>query len=243
MDWIASIDADGHRLLEVARAEPAAVVPACDGWTSTELAAHTALLHQRIAYLCRTGDMDRPSQRGGQLEPPPDDGVLDWAAGWLDELVSQLRTTPADAGMWSFVAGGGTAGWWSRRMAHETLVHRVDAEQAAGLPVGAVQPELAVDGVDEVLEVFLATFGAPPFGAGETLHLHATDADGEWLLTLGRDRVQVEAGHAKGDAAVRGPAADLYLWLWGRATLDDLEVFGDATVASSLRSAVAASTG
>ncbi len=37
----------------------------------------------------------------------------------------------------------------------------------------------------------------------------------------------VEPGHAKGDAAVRGPAADLLLWLWGRRPLDGFEVFGD----------------
>ncbi|HVM40560.1 MAG TPA: maleylpyruvate isomerase family mycothiol-dependent enzyme, partial [Acidimicrobiia bacterium] len=206
-------------------------------------AGHLGLVHQRTAYLLRTGDLERPSQKGGQLEPPPTDGTVDWAARWHGELLARLQSTDPDAEMWSFFAGGGTAGWWARRMAHETAVHRVDAEQATGGAGGEVDAALAIDGVDEVLDVFLPTFGTPPFGDGETVHLHATDAAGEWLLTLGQDVVGVGRGHAKGDAAVRGPSSSLYLWLWGRAPLQSMEVFGDPSVAAALRSSVAASTG
>jgi uncharacterized protein (TIGR03083 family) len=241
VDWIAHVEADGRALLEAARGEPSAAVPACDGWTLTELAAHTALIHQRTAYLCRTGARERPSQKGGQIEPPPADGVLDWAAGWHAELVDRLRTTPADTEVWSFFPGGRTVGWWARRMAHETLVHRVDAEQAVGRQ-GDVDPDVAVDGVEEVLDVFVARFGTPPFGTGQTVHLHATDVTGEWLVTLGADAVSVERGHAKGDAAVRGAAAVLYLWLWGRAPLGGLEVLGDASLPETLRTIVSTST-
>jgi len=120
-------------------------------------------------------------------------------------------------------------------MAHETSIHRVDAQQATG-SVTAVAPELAIDGVAEALTLFLpmlvASRGEP---AGGTLHLHDTDAEGEWLLTFGEGMATVEEGHAKGDAAVRGLAEDLYLWLWGRLPLDRLEVFGDAELAERLR--------
>lgn len=243
MDWISHVEADGRRIIELARTHPDAPVPACGGWTVTDLVGHLGLIHQRTAYLCRTGDMERPSQKGGHLERRPVEGVVDWAAGWLDELVDRFRTTDPDAEMWSFFPGGGTAGWWQRRMAHETAVHRVDAEQAAGAPVTPVDPAMAIDGVDEVFDVFLPTFGKPPFGDGETLHVHATDVEGEWNLVLGPDAIEVERGHGKGDAAVRGPARELYLWLWGRVPLDDLEVFGEAAIPASLRSTIAASTG
>ena len=46
--------------------------------------------------------------------------------------------------------------------------------------------------------------------------------------------VTVEHGHAKCDAAVRGTAADLHLWLWGRVPPDRLEVFGDPAIAERL---------
>src|SRR6266700_2763359 len=42
------------------------------------------------------------------------------------------------------------------RMAQETVIHRIDAELAAGLPVTPVPDDLAADGVDEVLKRMLA---------------------------------------------------------------------------------------
>jgi predicted lipid carrier protein YhbT len=121
-------------------------------------------------------------------------------------------------------------------MAHETTIHRVDAEQAVGRAVSPVAPELAVDGIDEVFSVFVATFTADQSpGDGRTVHLHSGDAEGEWLIRFDPGEVVVEPGHAKGDAAVRGPAADLLLWLWGRRPLDGLDVFGDRGAAEALR--------
>lgn len=67
------------------------------------------------------------------------------------------------------------------------------------------------------------------------IHLHATDGEGEWLIRFDPGDVVVESGHAKGDAAVRGPAGDLLLWLYGRVPLDDLQAFGDPGAAAALR--------
>ena len=112
-------------------------------------------------------------------------------------------------------------------MAQETTVHRVDAEQAVGRPVAGDRAAFAVDGIDEIFSVFVPTFGAGRSpGDGRTVHLHATDAEGEWLVRFDLGDVVVETGHAKGDAAVRGPAGELLLWLWGRRPLDGFEVFG-----------------
>jgi predicted lipid carrier protein YhbT len=41
------------------------------------------------------------------------------------------------------------------------------------------------------------------------------------------DGLVVTQEHGKGDVAARGGASDLLLFLWGRAGLDALEVFGD----------------
>jgi hypothetical protein len=123
-------------------------------------------------------------------------------------------------------------------MGHETTIHRVDAEQAAGRAVGPIDPAVAVDGIDELFSVFLPARGAGRSpGDGRTVHLHATDAEGEWLIRFAAGDLTVEVGHAKGDAAVRGPAGDLQLWLWGRHPLEALEVFGDPTAAAALRTA------
>jgi hypothetical protein len=106
---------------------------------------------------------------------------------------------------------------------------------------GALDPEMAVDGVDELLELFAPRLPAERFAGTEpvSIHLHATDTEGEWLVRLGPDGVTYEHGHAKGDVAVRGPAADLLLWSWNRAPVDErFEVFGDRAPLATWRTAV-----
>lgn len=122
--------------------------------------------------------------------------------------------------------------FWSWRVLYETLIHRLDAELALGrTPV--VSPEIAADGVEEFLTNVvghpLVADRLREFGhAGETLHLHATDGEGEWMLTLGADGTTWAHGHGKGSAAVRGTTADLLLLVWGRHEVGDrFEVFGD----------------
>ena len=147
-----------------------------------------------------------------------------------------MRTVDPATPVWTFSRSDRTATFWHRRMAHETVVHRVDAEQATGA-VGPLDPALVLDGIAESLEVFVSLMARRENDpATATVHLHATDVEGEWLVTLGGNTVAVEHGHAKGDAAVRGTAADLYLWLWGRNDGAGLEVFGDPAMAEKLRS-------
>jgi hypothetical protein len=75
--------------------------------------------------------------------------------------------------------------------------------------------------------------GAAPLGG--SVHLHCTDVDGEWLLTADADGTDVVTReHAKGDAAMRGPAHDLLLVLWRRQSLDTIDVIGDRAVAERL---------
>ena len=76
-----------------------------------------------------------------------------------------------------------TAGFWLRRITHDTLVHRLDAELAVGRAV-AVTPDLAADGVCDLLDLFRVLPRIDDFSAlaglrghGQTLHFHATDPD------------------------------------------------------------------
>ena len=41
-------------------------------------------------------------------------------------------------------------------MAQETVIHRIDAELGTGQPVAPVRDDLAVDGINELLKVFVA---------------------------------------------------------------------------------------
>src|SRR5215469_3181220 len=70
--------------------------------------------------------------------------------------------------------GPAPAGFWIRRMAHETLVHRADAQLAAGAaPEPLIEAEVAADAIDEWLMLLAGGFAgsgerakALPAGAG-----------------------------------------------------------------------------
>src|SRR6185312_9568117 len=80
--------------------------------------------------------------------------VVDFHDEQLAELTRQLSDRGPDGETWTWFPGEHSTGFWFRRMAHEALVHRVDGELAAGGSTTAVDPVLAADGVEEVLEWF-----------------------------------------------------------------------------------------
>lgn len=245
MNWSDTVAAQGRLLYDAARAAPDARVPACPDFDATKLARHVGFIFERVA-LALGADATAPADGGPDASPfrrddalpapPPADEVFERLPAALDRLVAALAAADPATPMWTLPGGDGTATAWARRMAHESTVHRVDAEQAAGWPVSPIDPDLAVDGVAELLDRVAHT-SAGDGGATSTVHLHATDVEGEWLVAFDTGGVTVTTGHAKGDAAVRGPAAELYLWLWGRRPLDGLEVFGDPAAADRLRRA------
>jgi uncharacterized protein (TIGR03083 family) len=130
-----------------------------------------------------------------------------------------------------------TVGFWQRRQAHETAIHRWDAQLASGSP-DPIDAELAIDGIDEVLTMIpMRPMGEPPTGEGETIQLRCTDRDAEWLVYLLPETITFEPGHAKADVAARASASDLLLLLWGRVPLDAVEVQGDAGVLTRFQDA------
>lgn len=205
-------------------------VPSCPGWDVERLLRHLARVQGWV-----TGVVATPADGTPPAAPQPldDEPVGAFVARIGEQLVERLDQTEPDRLVPGFV-GAVPAAFWLRRMAHEATLHRWDAREALD-PGGdhLIDADLAVDGIDEVLEVLLPLrFDREGFApSGETLHLHATDAPGEWLLTFPVDGpVHVARTHAKGDAAVRGPARDLLLAVWGRRGPEQLEVLGDASV-------------
>jgi len=229
-DWITAVEREGHMLSLAARQDTTAEVPSCPGWNIDELLRHVGIAHHRVALIIREGRTEPPPVE----EASPHGSSLSWYEAGLATLLDAMRTVDPAIPVWTFSRSDQTAAFWHRRMAHETVVHRVDAEQATGA-VGPLDPALVLDGIDESLEVFAPlTVRREEDPSTATVHLHATDVEGEWLVMLGGGTVAVEHGHAKGDVAVRGTAADLHLWLWGRVPLERLEVFGEPAVAERL---------
>lgn len=213
----------------VAGADPSAPVPTCPGWTLLQLFRHVGRGHRWAATIVRTGGFVDPREVPGGR--PPDDDVAGWLRQSAQEVLDAVAEVGADAPVWTFL-GPRPAQWWVRRRLHEATVHRADAALAAGLPY-ALAPELAVDGLDEWLGLLAerrAKEGPAGLDPGVTLHLHATDTPGEWLVHGGDPVITWEHGHAKATTAVRGRAQDLFLATLRRTDADAVEVFGDPSV-------------
>ena len=230
MDPLAAIRVGSLGLVTSARAAGVgAPVPSCPDWDVHELVLHSGTTQRWAKTLVSTGATGYVAADLGEL-PIERDGIFDWFDEGTRLLLDVLERTDPAAPVWSW-GSDHHAGFWSRRMAHETAVHGWDAGTAAGA-AAAIPVDVAVDGIDEQLDnvPFMLTFRpeiASLRGTGETLHLHATDADGEWLIRLTPEGIETTREHAKGDVAARGTASDLMLFLVGRVGPEQLEVFGD----------------
>jgi uncharacterized protein (TIGR03083 family) len=218
--------------------DPELPIPTCPDWTLRQLATHVGRAQRWAAQIVATRSAAMIGFRAVPDAKIPDEPAArgSWLTGGADRLVEVLR----DAGqehVWTF-DGLGPAGFWARRMAHETLVHCADAQLAAGDDF-TIAPELAADAIDEWLTVIAVPRAGQPdpraeaLLPGRTLHIHATDAElgqaGEWLVAHTEDGVQVRTCHEHGDVALTGPAAELLLVLLRRRPPVEptVRVFGD----------------
>lgn len=212
-----------------------------------DLVQHLTEVYLHKAEVMRAGAWP---PRSWEPELPGDDplSALDGAlAGLLDEFAARSPEAPT----LTWYAPEQNVGFWIRRMAQETVIHRVDAELAAGVPLAEIPDDLAVDGVDEVLVRFLA-HGSREWveDFGDSL----ADCDGRsvvvtagtrrWLVRLTPNGVDVDpldpgagdtgAGEA-GAAGVSGSPVDVLLWLWRRTDDDAISLSGDRALIVKLR--------
>jgi uncharacterized protein (TIGR03083 family) len=152
--------ADSARLAEVARMGLAADVPSCPGWTVEDVVRHVSVVYLHKIEAIRRNARPEPW-------PPPDLADRD-AFELYDEasarLMAELEQVGPDVPSWTFWPDDQTSGFWFRRMAQETAVHRVDAELAHEV-VTPIDRSLALDGIDEVLRIML---GGPWWEEGDT---------------------------------------------------------------------------
>jgi uncharacterized protein (TIGR03083 family) len=235
--YIASIKADSTALADAATGHLAQPVPSCPDWTVTDLVKHMGGVFGWVSAILAAGGA-RPA--GGFAEPPADDdALLDWYSQVRDQMIADLVAHRPEDPAWAFVPSAPqNAGWWCRRQALESAVHRFDAQSASGKP-GGLDPALAAEGIDEYLTELLPRIvrNQPIDGMTGTFHVHTTDTGGEWSLDLDAEGLAVRREHSKADTAVRGPASGLYLWILNRQTVDEsgLDVFGDRSVADAWR--------
>lgn len=230
---VACLEQDAARLCFVAGESLAAPVPSCPGWSGGDLAKHVAEVFTFFSHQLASGD---PSER---KEPPTyEEGEQADPVEWLDAasavLVEVLLDLGPDEPCWNWSGVDLDAGWVARRMSLEAAVHRYDGELAAKDPT-PVAAGLAVDGIDERLEVYLRSDLAelPRSGLGGPLCLACSDVPASWVIEVTNGRLKVREGTGPAAAVLRGTASQLFLFSWNRVRPEELELTGDPEVAAA----------
>ncbi len=229
--YLDHVGADADRVADLAPANLTRPVPACPGWNVREVVSHLAEVYEhKIAC----------TERGRQPDPwppawPADRDPVEWMADARGRLLELLRARGPEAASYTWFPADQSVGFWGRRMAHETVVHRVDVEQAVAQP-SRVDPSLAVDGIDEVLQVCLAgDWSDEPFERPLDEAVGVRAASGWWRVDQHQQRVEVSSRPGAVEGQVSGDPAEVMLWLWGRAPDTAVEMTGDRAVIQRLR--------
>ncbi len=227
------------RVLESAVvADPATLtvpVTACPGWTVGDVLEHLADIHRLVPAWLAAG------RRPRRVPPPLDDAepVLQFARGWR-ALHVRLGAEPKDAPAPTWCAFDATLAFWRRRMAHEHAVHAGDVLEALNRP-RPVPDDVALDGVDEALRLWLGTrSGVDVGGTGDAVRLRAATTDDgplrHWTVVRHAGVVEVLDGEVPAEATVTGAPSELYRWVWGRPGV--VHVDGQLEVVADLRAAL-----
>jgi uncharacterized protein (TIGR03083 family) len=242
-EFLRCLAADESRLRSAAAgSDPSAQVPSCPGWTVDDLVRHVAMVYLHKVESMRTGELPKQWPPDTSAEEPF--ALFDRAyAALVDELAARDDAAPSP----TWYDPDQTVGFWVRRMAQETVIHRVDAELAADLPVAPIPADLAADGIAEVLEVFLSyatrTWPEDFSDLGGDLSVLVAAGGARWLVRLHEGSVRVDADRAGQAAAqVSGEPSAVLRWLWRRADDSAVRIDGDADAVARLRALMAEAT-
>lgn len=232
--YLDAIRRDGARIQELAGRDLDAAVPPCPGWTVREAILHTGSVYSH-KVACMTLPGGPQQQEDWDHGPAEDADVPGWFTERLDELLSTLTERGPDTPSPTWHHEFPTTWFWYRRMAQETAVHRTDVESGYDA-VTPVADDLAVDGIDEVLDWFLDyqhdEVGTAAPGRGTVA---VRTGDHIWRVTLRGDAIGLSREPGPADAVVSGEPSELLLWLWGRRPDSAVAREGDEELVRGLR--------
>ena len=236
--YLELIDRDTDRLLAMGERGLKAAVPSCPGWDVAEVVWHVANVYEHKVRVMANNAWPDPWP---PKWPFADDEELAFLTAARDHLFEEFARHDSSEQTTTFGADS-TIAFWVRRMACEIAIHRYDAELAHEVPT-PIDPELALDGVDEFLNVMLA-------GAWSSKTEHPVDAavaveTGEmrWWGHLSAGQVSfVQDSGEQADLTVSGAPEQVFLWLWGRAEEDQVRIDGDSSVVPELRARIVEAT-
>jgi uncharacterized protein (TIGR03083 family) len=211
MDINEHIDAlrqQGNLLADAAeRAGLDASIPPCPSWQVKDLLRHTGYIHRWAAR---------------HITECPDPDLLAWFRAGHAALVNTLSTADPGLVCATFMDAPSPLAFWARRQAHETAIHRADADSASGVRP-EYDPDFAADGIDELITGFAPRRKyRPPADQDGGMRVQATDTGHGWYVGAEGGRLQARREPRGPDPAspaactVAGPASGVYLFLWNR---------------------------
>ncbi|HEX6329300.1 MAG TPA: maleylpyruvate isomerase family mycothiol-dependent enzyme [Jiangellaceae bacterium] len=233
-EYVEHVRADAARILAVAGRGLDAVVPSCPGWTVRDAVEHIAEVYRHKVSCIREKAFPEPwpTDRG-------DEPTLDYFRQATDELLTELTTRDAleyaDTWWWD----ERTVGFWGRRMAHESAIHRIDVELAYDHTT-PIDDALALDGVDEVLRRFLAgDWSDEPVADQPATFVRVESGGTAWRVVMEPNAIVASVYLDRWpelaiDATVSGDPLPMYLWLWGRGPRDQISIDGDHAAAERM---------
>jgi uncharacterized protein (TIGR03083 family) len=245
MDRIAIISTEAQRLADVlAVTDPEARCPTCPDWSATDLLWHLTMVHFFWAgVLERNALTESDIAAVEQARPERPSAVPDLLA--LREqataaLCHQLESLDDAEPRWTWWPADQTVGFTRRMQTHEATFHRVDAELAAGAPIGPIADDVAADALDHAVDVMWGWLpDGATYAARAIVEFVATDVDRRWLVEVGHanDRPRaVRATAGEPTATVSGSVGDLALWAWTRGGA--VEVSGDTASVTALSAVI-----
>ncbi|MFZ0529927.1 MAG: maleylpyruvate isomerase family mycothiol-dependent enzyme [Propionicimonas sp.] len=258
MDFLDAITTESERFLAaIARTDPGDRVPTCPDWSADDLLWHLTEVHGYWAEILRTGartEADAQAvEAAAAARPGTRTELIELFTRHTAALVAELERRDDAEPAWFWLESAQRVGSTRRMQAHEALMHRIDAEAAAGIASAGFDPALAADGVAHAFDVMWAWWGTLPgfelVEVGGPVELVASDLDSSWLAQPGRWRGTGESGRrydqpgavlaAAGQpvARITGTAEELDRWLWGRGA--EPEASGDLPSLDALRAAQA----
>jgi len=248
--WLSALRADGAIMLS-AVSQPEVLlrdVPSCPGWTVGDLLRHLGSVYRRTRLNAGSAAVDQswgPVTIADDAPAGDDARVVEWFAAELAQVDAFLDALDPDLPTWNWAPQAKIAQFWHRRMAHETAIHRWDAQLGAGLLPEPLESKLAGDTVAEVLDTWLpAGRRKGPVHVAGVVQLIASDIDNDWFVRLrGEGIALLDTGTLLDDdshptrANATGSASDIALAMWGRVAFDVLETSGDTHLLVALRAA------
>jgi uncharacterized protein (TIGR03083 family) len=237
-------------------------IKGCPGWDIAGLTAHMGRVYtfwlkwvrerprgfsrEAMSEIAADRDARLPSytawDRAGFPKDARPTGIVPFTRQAGDELDAALVDLEPEETVWTFVPTSQTGAFVFRRLAMETTIHRWDAEEAHGI-AGPIDDALARDGIDEMLMMFRDDPGYEENRDrrhGQTILLREDPGPGRslkpasrWLVSFDQSGITTSPDDGPADATIAGTASDLWLFIMGRRSPEEMHVEGDQDLAAA----------